>query len=409
MSDGAGAALEALRGLGWTVEAAATRRPLPAAVRKRYPAIPDDVLAFLEGLATCVRGGEQVWFLASSDYVGRSDDGFGWDFCEAMDDEAGEPAVRAFWDAHLPILLSVAGDYAYLAVVVDPKARDYGAVVRGDSPDFRRPSRISASFAEFLATVAGCRPGSAPDDLADLLLTTDDDSRMESPPLGPFERLAQRLNGLSLFERYRVGVVFYAEAAPPLYAWDNWSKVVPYMSALVRRLNAETIIRPRQAGDADNWLRFGRLPWSEANNRTWATRYLADPAMAGKVEFHRTEFWAPGHAVVHEARRGPEMFAMIDKTLVDDSHGFLLAIRKDVLPKVAVAADEVIYEVRATCGLGACATFDRTWAEVGRFGSVLTVNGLDWTAPDTVLAWARAHPKARRPSFRWRRSFGRPR
>jgi hypothetical protein len=130
--------------------------------------------------------------------------------------------------------------------------------------------------------------------------------------------------------------------------------------------------------------------------------------MAGKVAFHRTEFWAPSRAVSIDRRRGPAMFALIEKNQADDSHGFLLAIRKDVLPKVGAAADEVIFEVRATCGLGACRTFDRSWGEVGRFGSVMTINPLDWTAPDAVLAWAKAHPKASRPSFRWRRSYGRP-
>jgi len=407
VSNDVGAALEALRGLGWKVEAAKRRRPLPDHILKRYPAIPDDVRAFLEGFTACVRGGEQVWFLASADYARRNDDSFNWDSWEALDEEGG-PDVRAFWDAHLPILQSVAGDYAYLAVVVDPNAPDYGAVVRGDSPEFTEPSQINASFAEFLAAVAASRPGSAPSDLADFLLAPDDDSLLESAPLGPFGRLAQRLNALRMFETYRVGVVFYAEAAPPLYAWENWSKIMPYMSALVRRLPAQTVIRPRQAGDADNWLRFGRLPWNEASNRTWTTRYLADPAMAGKVAFHRTEFWAPSRAVSFDRRRGPEMFALIDKNQADDSHGFVLAVRKDVLPRVDTAADEVIFAVRETCGLGACRTFDRTWGEVGRFGSTITVNALDWTAPEAVLTWAKAHPKTSRPSFRWRRSHGRP-
>jgi hypothetical protein len=405
LSDGIKAALEALRRLGWRVERAARRRRLPDAVSARYPHIPEEVRAFLGGLDACESRGEQAWFLTASDYGRRGGDALEWDAFEALDDDAGSDAVRAFWDAHLPILQSVAGDYAYLAVGVDPAAADYGAVVRGDAPDLTSPTPVSATFTAFLATVAACRPGAAPSGLADLLLAPDDDSRVESAPLGPLGRLARRLSALPLFERYRVGVVWYAEAGPRLYDWENWSKVTPYMSALVRRLGAETVIRPRQAGDADNWLRFGRLPWSEANNRTWTTRYLADPAMAGKVAFHRTEFWAPNWPAAFERRRGPEMFALIDKNQADDSHGFLLALRKGVLRQADVAADEVIYQVRATCGLGACVTFDRTWGEVGRFGSVITVNALDWTAPDTVLAWGRAHPKAVRRSFRWRRSF----
>jgi hypothetical protein len=395
-------ALEALRGLGWRVEEAGRRRPLPGHIVKRYPAIPDEVRTFLEGLTACVRGDDKVWFLASPDYAPRKDAGFEWDAFETMDEDA-EPETRAFWDAHLPILLSVEGEYACLAVVLDRAAADYGAVVRGDSPDFTEPTKVANSFSELLTMIAAAGPGSAPDDLADFLLSPDDDSRLESAPLGLFGRLAHRLNSLSLFERYRVTVVYYEAAAPLLHAWEKWSKVMPCMSALVRRLGAETLIRPRQAGDHDNWLRFGRLPWSEASNRTWTTRYLEDPAYAGKVTFHRTEFWAPGRAACFDQRRGPEMFGLIEHGLVDESQGFVLALRKDVLPKADVAADEVVFMVRETCGLGQVRTFDRTWGETGRFGSIMVTNPLDYTGPHAVTAWAKAHPQTARPSFRWRR------
>ena len=406
MSDGADAALGALRALGWRVQKAERRRRLPRHILDRYPGIPADVRDFLEGLEVCARADERVWFLASRDYADGGEPAFGWDEWEKLDLDAagaaGGAEVRAFWDAHLPILQAVDGDYAGLAVVVNPAAADYGAVVRTDAPDFTEAATISGSFADFLAVVAAA--GSAPPDLTDLLASAEDESRLLSAPLGPFGRLKQRLQSWRPFERYRVAVVLYEVTERPLHTWETWSQIMPFMTALVGKLGAEAVIRPRQAGDADNWLRFGRLTWNEANNRTWTTRYLGDPALAGKVAFHRTEIWAPSHAASFEARRGPELFCLVEKNQADDSQGFVLAVRKDVLPQVDVAADAVIFAVRDVCGLGACKVFDRTWGEFGRFGSLMVANGLDWTGPHAVLQWANEHPRASRPSFRWRRS-----
>jgi hypothetical protein len=218
---------------------------------------------------------------------------------------------------------------------------------------------------------------------------------------GVFGRAIARLKSAALLERYRVAVVIEPQLSRPLWAWQNWSVIMPHLSAVIAGLSAEAVIRPRQAGANDNWLRFGRLPWSEKSNRTWTMKYLEDPALAGRVHFAATEIWAPSRAVSFDSWRGPEFFCLLDYSEIGATQGFVLALRKDVLPRAADAADETIAAVAGFFVAPRRALFDRTWGEHGRFGSVLVINGLDWTRAEAVMSWADAHPLRQVPSFRW--------
>jgi hypothetical protein len=224
--------------------------------------------------------------------------------------------------------------------------------------------------------------------------------------LGVFDRLLERLHSWRLLEKYRVGVVVERRFSRPLFTWENWSTIMPPLTAVISGVQAEAVIRPRQAGEHDNWLSFGRLPWNEKNNRTWTTRYLTDQDLEGKVTFFATEIWAPSRAVSFETQRGPELFCMLDRNQADGAQGFVLAIRKDMLRRVDLAADDTIFSVREFFAESDCLVFDRRWGEFGRFGSTVISNGLDWTTSTAVLHWARAHKRHRVRSFRWRRSMG---
>ena len=416
LSDNARTALDALTTLGWTVQAGTQSQRLPAEIDTRYPAIPDRVRSFLELVATCIRGDEKVWFLTSADYAGDSGSSFAWNEWEKIESEDADDdttaQIRAFWNAHLPILHSVQGDYAYLAVCVDRASKNYGAVVQGYAPDFRETSTLSRSFDELLEKVKDLKDGSLEGDLAAFVMhphdprwmrSQQDDARRQQ---GVFGRLLERIQSRALFESYRVGVVVERRFSRPLWTWENWSKIMPTLNAVISEIDAEAVIRPRQAGDKDNWLSFGRLPWNEKSNRTWTTKYLADHSFDGKATFMATEIWAPSRAVCFERRRGPELFCLIDRDEAADTQGFVLAIRKDMLRRVDLVADDTIFSVREFFEASDCINFDRRWGESGRFGSTVTVSPLDRTSSTEVLHWAKGHKKHHVRSFRWRRSMG---
>ena len=63
--------------------------------------------------------------------------------------------TRAFWDQHLPILLTVGGDLGYLALALvgDGPERSWGPVRQAFGPDFDEPTDVSPSFEAFLTTL----------------------------------------------------------------------------------------------------------------------------------------------------------------------------------------------------------------------------------------------------------------
>jgi len=416
LADNARTALETLGALGWTVRTASEPHAVPTFIAERYPAIPPSLRSFLEHVETCERGDEQVWFLGAADYEGKSGSSFAWNAWEEMEREDADAdearAISAFWDAHLPILLSVQGDYSYLAVCVDRASPNYGRVVQGYAPEFRETMTLGKSFEELLEQITALKQGAPDDELAALIMHPHDQRWLKSEQerarraQGVAGRLLERVHALRLFESYRIGVVVERQLSRPLWTWENWSRIMPPLTAVISGIDAQTVIRPRQAGDHDDWLSFGRLPWNEKNNRTWTTKYLADPSLQGKVAFMATEIWAPSRAISFERRRGPELFCLLDHNEAAGTQGFVLAIRKDMLRRVDIAADETIFTVRAFFGDSDCIMFDRRWGEFGRFGSTVTVSGLDWTGSSEVLHWAKEHRKHHVRSFRWRRSMG---
>jgi hypothetical protein len=414
LAENARTAIDALGALGWTVRVASEPRPLPQAIHDRYPTIPSSLLSFLEHVETCERGDEKVWFLMSADYAGDKGSSFAWNEWETLesehadDDERAE--IRAFWTAHLPILQSVQGDYAYLAVCVDRASPNYGSVVEGYHPDFCQPRTLWRSFDELLEQITELQDGSLEGELAALIMHPHNERWLEqnrgSRQGGVFGRLLERVQSLRLFESYRIEVVVERRLSRPLWTWENWSHIMPPLKSVISGIDSEAVIHPRQSGDHDDWLSFGRLPWNDTNNRTWTTKYLADPSLVGKVRFVATEIWAPSRDISLERRRGPELFCVLDRNEAADTQGFVLAIRKDKLRRVDLAADDTIFSVRELLTPHDCITFDRRWGESDRFGPDLVAGGLDRTGSTDLLRWAKGHRKHHVRSFRWRRSMG---
>lgn len=148
------AVLTELEGRGWKIERSTSRETLlPAAISRRYPRIPGELMNFLQSIDSCANADENIWFLCREDFL-RDEDGFRWNEFELMSLEHDGGAewkaqVRGFWDRHFPFMLAVHSDYDYLAVSLDE--RSYGKVVHGCGDDFLEPSAVAPSFAEFLA------------------------------------------------------------------------------------------------------------------------------------------------------------------------------------------------------------------------------------------------------------------
>ncbi|MCI9510780.1 MAG: SMI1/KNR4 family protein [Oscillibacter sp.] len=146
---------ECLQSRGWKIERYEGAAPgVPETLRKRYPA-SERWLAWIGGVKSAVNGDEATWLLCAEDYAGQGGAAFRWNEWELLSlasadgDPAWEAEIRRFWDAHLPIIMSVAdGRYSYYAL----SAAD-GAVVSGGEPEFEVCETAAASLEAFLEKI----------------------------------------------------------------------------------------------------------------------------------------------------------------------------------------------------------------------------------------------------------------
>ena len=143
--------LELLKSKGWRVELWDGETPpaLDSSFTLRYPKVPVDYMKFLGQVKLCENADETVWFLCLKDYNGTSESEWAWDameqtYLEGEDDETSRDEVVEFWNRHMPFMLSVGGEYAYLAFRISD-----GAVVEGFE-DLTEASERAKSFEEFI-------------------------------------------------------------------------------------------------------------------------------------------------------------------------------------------------------------------------------------------------------------------
>ena len=160
--------LELLRAKSWSIELTGNGGGnLNESFTRRYPRIPEDYAKFLRRVASCANADDTVWFLCADHYNGTSGLAFDWNEFETMDLESAEGddlalgEIREFWDHYLPFIMSVSGDYAYLALCVS--GDDYGSVVDGYASDFEGVTKVAASFDEFLGLYGATLKGNNPD------------------------------------------------------------------------------------------------------------------------------------------------------------------------------------------------------------------------------------------------------
>ena len=159
--------LELLKSNGWRVELwdGARAPSLDPSLTQRYPRIPADYLKFLQRVKVCENADETVWFLCVDDYNGTNESEWSWNSMEEMDldgedDETIRAEVVEFWNRHMPFMLSVGGEYAYLAFRVGEEP--FGSVVEGWEVLTEATERAK-SFEEFIRLHSAAIRGDAGD------------------------------------------------------------------------------------------------------------------------------------------------------------------------------------------------------------------------------------------------------
>ena len=139
---------------GWKITENNKKASLPGHITERY-SLPEEWLRFTKKLSVCTAPDEAVWFLTPSDYIpaAHGDNGFSWDSFEKMSlgSAGGEEdikRIKAFWTVHIPIVMSVRGEYSYYAIDTVT-----GKVVSGSEPEFEECAEAAECFDEFLCKI----------------------------------------------------------------------------------------------------------------------------------------------------------------------------------------------------------------------------------------------------------------
>lgn len=142
---------------GWTIEKKSTVKfNLPESLVNRYGSFPADWTEFNSTIDSLINQAETVWFLCSKDYEKQDEGSFCWNEWELISlqaasdnkDEEWQKNIRQFWDAHLPIVLSVGNDYEYYAIRLTD-----GFIVYGYEPEFEECVEVAQSFTEFVEKI----------------------------------------------------------------------------------------------------------------------------------------------------------------------------------------------------------------------------------------------------------------
>ena len=144
-----------LKGKGWNVET----RSQPVADDAALPGpMPRIYAEFLSCFTVLANGSDDIWFLSLEDYLGLSESAFSWSEFKTMsldvaDSEEAVARIEEFWSRHVPIVMTVRGQYAYLGIDTES-----GAVVHGEEPEFEEVSVVADSINEFFGKVLSGEP-----------------------------------------------------------------------------------------------------------------------------------------------------------------------------------------------------------------------------------------------------------
>jgi hypothetical protein len=145
--------LDELKRIKWTVEKQPEPLLLNPEILARYDWLPAEAMDFICEMKSVYPSDHKSWFQTISHFNGTSGYAFAWNAWEVLsinaalqdNDEIWVNSIRAFWDDHFPIFISLKSGYAYFAI-----EKDTLKIVRGDEPEFEETAFVADNFLELL-------------------------------------------------------------------------------------------------------------------------------------------------------------------------------------------------------------------------------------------------------------------
>lgn len=141
--------IEWARKNNWNIVINSEKIDLLDSIKNRYN-IPEQWFNFICNLSICENHSSTKWFLTPNDYLSITK-GVQWNEFELQSLEfAGneKEKIISYWNTHLPIILSVDGEYSYYAIDTEN-----GSIVSGYEPEYEESTVIADDFNTFIENV----------------------------------------------------------------------------------------------------------------------------------------------------------------------------------------------------------------------------------------------------------------
>jgi hypothetical protein len=169
--------------------------------------------------------------------------------------------------------------------------------------------------------------------------------------------------------RYRLWVINTTSQAF-LYTWERWSLLLPGMDSIVKPSKDLAYIRTFQCFEPENkWLGFGRMQWSEENNRKWTAKYRSEEYSAKTWAFFNTQIWAPDWNLCYDKGITPQLFIMVYHypTLEKIREGIVIAFPKKIAEKNAVIITSNLKNLLSLIPGATLSAVNRSWTSCRKF------------------------------------------
>ena len=132
----------------WNMILSTEKLNFPDSIMNRYQ-LPEQWLNFIKCFSVCENESATKWFLTPNDYQMKGN-GFQWNEFELQSLASTEEKsqIISYWNAHIPIILSVDGEYSYYAVNTEN-----GNVVFGTEPEYEEAEVIANDFDTFIRKI----------------------------------------------------------------------------------------------------------------------------------------------------------------------------------------------------------------------------------------------------------------
>ncbi|MDU1889983.1 MAG: hypothetical protein E6767_04775 [Dysgonomonas sp.] len=147
--------LESLTSQDWFIDRTPvdpSKTTIDAQAKEKLNTAPAELRDFVCSFLECTNNDETIWFLSYQDYRDASYDiAHPWNTYEQQsieysDDDMHE-SIHAFWKDHIPFLMSVAGEYSYIAMGIG--SENYGKIYQGFEPEYEEATLIAHNLFDF--------------------------------------------------------------------------------------------------------------------------------------------------------------------------------------------------------------------------------------------------------------------